>query len=341
MADEKDPYEDVVKTIFCKSAEEFVNTLRKSNDLFARGTSSPFVFRGHNNASYDLIPSFFRPDVLSSKAFLHWLDFFLIYLDHSDNPEVDILTSEGKRIRHSRVLTNIENKLLVDFALKANAIGLHVPELEKALGENGHVDRHSCNVDRSIFMIHTKKLGDRILPLYAGLAQHHGVKTRLLDFTYNPQKAIFFAIKDAKVVNCEEDYICVWAIPLEVFDDKWLYSSEDILEVSNGNSIFSKYSKMLMATSVNDFLYRQEGLFLYPVFPHEYHFKFDKYPSVLDFLRYIKSNVKPELQVFKVMVPALFKGQIDRLLTLEGITLASLMPTFDHIVEEMNLSPGR
>lgn len=327
---------DFVEIIECTSAEEFVNTLRKSSSIFSGGS---FVFRGHSEVSFQLLPSIYRADARTSAAYEYIHNINRWFME----PRFRDPTPEEIFHRDVKILTTVEHELLTRFALASNEIGLAIPELEKAMVENEYINLQSCIPGLIDGLFERRELEKRRPPLYAGLAQHHGVKTRLLDFSYNPQKAVYFATRSNGDIRENGESICVWAIPQGLFEDNWFYSVLQYRIKDNRQLLLSKYSKMVMATSVNDFLYRQEGLFLYPVAPHEFNLEYGKYPTVLDFVNNIipfahESN--KVTKVYKVTAPANLSNQINRILKDEGISRASLMPTFDHVVREMDEYPG-
>jgi len=58
--------------------------------------------------------------------------------------------------------------------------------------------------------------------LYAGLAQHHGIPTKLLDFSFNPINAVHFAVKSQEPNN-----ICIWAVNVKYFQHKFFGHGKD------------------------------------------------------------------------------------------------------------------
>src|SRR5690606_14484349 len=44
------------------------------------------------------------------------------------------------------------------------------------------------------------------------LAQHLGVPTRLLDFSFNPKKALLFAVRDIVDEKVKAENFCIWAV---------------------------------------------------------------------------------------------------------------------------------
>ena len=238
------------------------------------------------------------------------------------------------------VHANIERRLLREFAWKANELGLSVPELEKALlpvsdlldDITGVMDALTPNREFSFERAHEKFFQTQRQPaLYAGLAQHHGIPTRLLDFTFNPLKAAFFATRNH---DGRKD-ICVFALRTGIFQHPKFEKSKS--HFTNDQGFLSTYSMMLMPNAVNDYLYRQEGLFLFPRFPHEFRSINKRYPSVEDYIRY-RYPRHPGIKDFtKIILIAKEVPSLNKILRSEGISLARLMPTFDNVALEMQL----
>lgn len=168
-----------------------------NNDL--RG----FVFRGHADSEWKLTPTAIRNITLAGRRFY---DEYNEEVEHDDYEQTQMLT---------------EFHYLKEFYRMADLQGLRVPYsdyLRKNL---------SLEVDPQIFTILEGR--SEWLPTelndVAGLAQHYGIPTRLLDWTYDPFVAIYFALKGA--LDKDGD-ICIWCL------NKRLLTSHSI---SYGNEI--------------------------------------------------------------------------------------------------------
>lgn len=193
----------IVEEIRFKNFEDFYQVMGPEGSLFSK--LKGFIFRGQSDYSYKLCPSILR-------------------YNHDGPFKISELSCMAKMKRDACIraadfeLENVflEYSLLLHFYKIANYSGLHVPCINNFI--------FSANTS---FLMHKMKEGGftwihKDIVELAALAQHYGIPTRLLDWSFDIYVALYFAVQGAcrhiDEGKGEGRYFELWAINHREFD---------------------------------------------------------------------------------------------------------------------------
>jgi len=290
-------------------AEDLLEHLRPSHISWL-GKPQIWGFRGQADAAWEMVPSAFRPS----------------FKDHLPL-ERRVKGEEGWREQNWNELYAFE-----DFALLADQIAVYIPGIE-------FIKRPEFKDRRRYVQTSAWPFTELVEGL--AIAQHHGIPTRFIDFTYNPLVALFFAAYERYIKSedaFQSENISVWAVNL-------LYLQHVEIEHSSQIEIVE------VPTSRNPFLNAQRGFFLYPTTvalenwpPRPINEIILAQANNKNTWDYVKERLSAEDHRF-VGPPIIRKfnikaSEVPRILKIlfeqERISRVHLMPTLDNVVHTHN-----
>lgn len=227
-----------VEEIECKSARAFLNAISPDNkrhcDEFRQ-----YIFRGQSDHNWKIMPSAFREDAVLFN-------------------EYGYLPAIGSRTNRDQVAGEIN--VLQAFCEELNRNGFHVPN-EDVLNLFG-------SIPNGVGFISSAGRGEVVWPQreyrsIMAVAQHHGIPTRFIDFTYDPFVAAYFAANDAGEKQ-KDGYIAVFAVDT-ISNGLRQYGFENVTDRDELYKSFDRnrlYQLVKAPSYFNENLRAQKGVFL-------------------------------------------------------------------------------
>ncbi len=319
---------DGIQYISCDTAAEFTSYLDRGDERWGwnhRAHRHDWIFRGHADAGWSLTPSAWRrPEPIIDYARNAVPPIPLPAHDRGLDLTGTLVPPPGYEASLGRdliVQANAEIAIVSQFIHRCDDLGLNpLATLPPAVHSGGVID-----VDRPVAA--DDFIFDRMSEAVA-LAQHHGVPTRMLDWSDDPLIAAYFALGSSTA-----DRLAVWAL-----NEHLAQIAEVCLWPQPGQSseVGMQLKVVRPPRSQNSYLRAQRGAFTLVYGAGCYALvNAGKYPDLTDFAKSVV-NLHGEPLLRCVTLPRSEVGGLNDLLMRHGVSRETLMPSLSEVAQSLN-----
>jgi FRG domain len=298
---------DPIATRRFDTADMLIAAFHPDSPLWGKASRNLWIFRGHGDSDWKLLPTAYRAE--------SWAKF--------DSQLIDGGADDDAKTHDAKYRAGRESQYLSTFMNTADKAGLLLPGDAQALRA----------IRRASVAAWDGEWPDEdVLPSLA-LAQHHGVPTRLLDWTWRPQVAAYFAAEAFLNPDHKAERGCIWAFST-------LYASPEIA-MPGEKDVRIVLVPAPQATNPN--LSAQAGTFTLDLEPAIA--PLDEVIGRVDLGVFNKSYHEHEPHretplLYKIEFPREIAPQVLRLLNYDGVNAASIYPGYDGVVRKMREHRG-
>lgn len=332
-------------TIPCKSADEFIATLSPLDSKYDEGD---WFFRGQCNANWTLRPSIIRDNKLIRRAEYEISRYIAEHpsslsstiaqwkqaAEKSKKSDDDLSYFQKQPYSYFCLLwvacAWLEFRDVVQFISRSNASGLFVPRfsfqdsmllsnrIDEVISQmSNHILQSLEGVPEdgrieNITLNHLGVISGYPQSVWYALAQHHGIKTRLLDWTQNSYCAAHFACHGQ---DDPGEKIVVWTVRQDLLPMERMLVW--IRHISTGN----------------DYFQAQSARFTYERWLSSAPHLFCTREAYLDrTLAYLI----PGKNIFRITLPSTEIDKLVYLLKRLDVRKSTMQPSYDHVATEIN-----
>lgn len=291
--------------IVINNPKNFIDAISLDNEKIY-STIDEYIFRGQSNSKWKILPSIFREDVK--------------------------LYDESGKIKKSKYWSNrnqVETEffMIEKFIKELNINGFHVPNEEILNINNTHIEsiEFLTSIGRGKTWPTKEYLG------VLSIAQHYGMPTRLIDFSYDPFVALYFAAKDFLEKGGSEE-ICIYALNKNSYalsNFKFSNIVDCSIEEKSGNSETQMYQIVNTPSYYNKNLKSQKALFLAYV---HYGFRANKPFKPISVEKYLSEGYN-EKSNYKFIIDAKYSEELLYLLEKRFYSISTLFPSIESCVK--------